>query len=132
MTHAITEGLRKFLSNAFPNLNVHSPINNGELSVPYVLLSSVAEDETIIGNHTWSISLDISVHTPAYEMGDSLSRAWASELFSLLAKDTTKISLNYSAANFLIYSLRHVSIEEPKTRNNEFVQRARFKIIAQF
>lgn len=51
-THSLTETTRRFLMEAKPDLAIHTPISNGELNTPYVLLSCVADDELIPGNNT--------------------------------------------------------------------------------
>ena len=58
--HSFTESLRAFLSEALQGIFVHTPVTNGELVLPYVLLTCTAEAERIPGNHTWECNLCIS------------------------------------------------------------------------
>lgn len=129
-THSLNETLRQFLADAFPTLAIHTPLNNGELKVPYVLISATADDELIARNNTWNLTLTVEVHSSAFDHPDSESREWATAVFQMLAQ--ARSSLNALAEDFVLYSILLTSIEEPSVKDNDFVQRAAFKVIAQY
>ena len=131
-THSITETTRRFLIEAKPGLAIHTPISNGELNTPYVLLSCVADDELIPGNNTWECSLTLALHSAALEEEETSMREQFSTLCALLGKRTTRESINGMAADFILYSLSLQSIEEPQTMDNDFIQTATFRVVVQF
>jgi len=131
-THTITETIRRFLMETMPEVTIHTPISNGELSSPYVLLSCVAEEELIPGNKTWECSLQVSMHSAALDEEDTAMRKQFTALCSVLGKKATREAINTSAPDFILYSLSLRSIEEPQTMENDFIQSATFRVVAQF
>lgn len=130
MTHSLNETLRQFLADNFPTLAIHTPLNNGELKVPYVLLAATADDELIARNNTWHMTLSVEVHSSAFDHTDKESRDWATAVFQTLAQ--ARSPLNALADDFFIYSILLSSVDEPEVKDNDFVQRAAFKVIVQF
>lgn len=131
-THTITETILHFLMEAKPGLTIHTPISNGELNTPYVLLSCVADDELIPSNNTWECSLTFALHSATLEEEETSMRKQFSTLCALLGKKTTRESINGMAPDFILYSLSLQSIEEPQTMDNDFIQTATFWVVVQF
>ena len=131
-THSINETLRRFLLEALPGVSIHTPVSNGELVAPYVLLSCVAEEELIPGNKTWECSLDVSLHYAAHDEAETTMREQFSSLCSTLGRKTTLEGVNKAAPDFILYSLSLRSIEEPQAQDNDFTQTATFRVVAQF
>ena len=78
--HSFTESLRAFLSEALQGIFVHTPVTNGELVLPYVLLTCTAEAERIPGNHTWECNLAVELHTSGEDVSDLSSREMLSAI----------------------------------------------------
>ena len=131
-THSIAETLRRFLLEALPGVSIHTPVSNGELVAPYVLLSCVAEEELIPGNKTWECSLDVSLHNAAHDEAETTMREQFSSLCATLGRKTSREAINEAAPDFILYSLSLRSIEEPQAQDNDFTQTATFRVVAQF
>ena len=131
-THSLTETIRRFLVAAMPDLAVHTPISNGELSTPYVLLSCIAEAEVIPGNDTWECSLEISLHSPAHDDSASTMREQFSAFCELLSRKTTIDAVNDIASDFVLYGLILNRIDEPQTQDDDFIQTATYRVVIQF
>ena len=131
-THSINETLRRFLLEALPGVSIHTPVSNGELVVPYVLLSCVAEEELIPGNKTWECSLEVSLHYAAHDEAETTMREQFSSLCATLGRKTSREAINEAAPDFILYSLSLRSIEEPQAQDNDFTQTATFRVVAQF
>ena len=131
-THSINETLRRFLLEALPGVSIHTPVSNGELVAPYVLLSCVAEEELIPGNKTWECSLDVSLHYAAHDEAETTMREQFSSLCATLGRKTSREAINEVAPDFILYSLSLRSIEEPQAQDNDFTQTATFRVVAQF
>ena len=131
-THSITETIRTCLLQIHPELEIHTPISNGELVAPYVLLSCVANEELIPGNRTWECSLVLSLHSAAHDEAETTMREQFSSLCATLGRKTTLEGVNKAAPDFLLYSLSLRSIEEPQAQENDFTQTATFRVVAQF
>ena len=131
-THSINETLRRFLVEALPGVSIHTPVSNGELVAPYVLLSCVAEEELIPGNKTWECSLDVSLHYAAHDEAETTMREQFSSLCATLGRKTSREAINEAAPDFILYSLSLRSIEEPQAQDNDFTQTATFRVVAQF
>ena len=131
-THSINETLRRFLLEVLPGVSIHTPVSNGELVAPYVLLSCVAEEELIPGNKTWECSLDVSLHYAAHDEAETNMREQFSSLCATLGRKTSREAINEAAPDFILYSLSLRSIEEPQAQDNDFTQTATFRVVAQF
>lgn len=131
-THSLTETIRHFLMEMMPEVTIHTPISNGELSTPYALLSCVAEEELIPGNNTWEYSMELSLHSSAHDEEDTSMREQFSSLCALLGKKSTLETVNEAASDFILYSLSLRGIEEPQTQDNDFIQTATFRVVIQF
>ncbi len=131
-THSINETIRRFLMETMPEVTIHTPISNGELSSPYVLLSCVAEEELIPGNNTWEYSMELSLHSAAHDEEETSMREQFTTLCALLGKKATRESVNKVASDFILYSLSLQGIEEPQTHDNDFIQTATFRVVIQF
>ena len=131
-THSITETIRSCLLQNYPELAIHTPVSNGELVAPYVLLSCVAEEELIPGNKTWECSLDVSLHYAAHDEAETTMREQFSSLCATLGRKTSREAINEAAPDFILYSLSLRSIEEPQAQDNDFTQTATFRVVAQF
>ena len=115
-----------------PEVTIHTPISNGELSSPYVLLSCVAEEELIPGNNTWEYSMELSLHSAAHDEEETSMREQFSTLCALLGRKTSRVAINEAAPDFILYSLSLRGIEEPQTQDNDFIQTATFRVVIQF
>jgi len=131
-THSLTETTRRFLMESKPSLSIHTPISNGELSSPYVLLSCVAEEELIPGNNTWEYSMELSLHSAAHDEAETSMREQFTTLCALLGRKTSRVAINEAAPDFILYSLSLRGIEEPQTQDNDFIQTATFRVVIQF
>lgn len=131
-THSINETMRRFLMEAMPEVTIHTPISNGELSTPYVLLSCVAEAELIPGNNTWEYSMELSLHSAAHDEAETSMREQFTTLCALLGRKTSRVAINEAAPDFILYSLSLRGIEEPQTQDNDFIQTATFRVVIQF
>ncbi len=131
-THSINETMRRFLMEAMPEVTIHTPISNGELSTPYVLLSCVAEAELIPGNNTWEYSMELSLHSAAHDEAETSMREQFTTLCALLGRKTSRVDINEAAPDFILYSLSLRGIEEPQTQDNDFIQTATFRVVIQF
>lgn len=131
-THTITETIRRFLMETMPEVTIHTPISNDELSSPYVLLSCVAEEELIPGNNTWEYSMELSLHSAAHDEAETSMREQFSTLCALLGRKTSRVAINEAAPDFILYSLSLRGIEEPQTQDNDFIQTATFRVVIQF
>ena len=131
-THSITETIRTCLLQIYPELEIHTPISNGELVAPYVLLSCVADEELIPGNRTWECSLVLSLHSAAHDEAETTMREQFSSLCTTLGKKTTRESVNEAAPDFILYSLSLRNSEEPQAQENTFIQTAILRIVVQF
>lgn len=131
-THTITETIRRFLMETMPEVTIHTPISNGELSSPYVLLSCVAEEELIPGNNTWEYSMELSLHSSAHDEAETSMREQFTTLCALLGRKTSRVAINEAAPDFILYSLSLRGIEEPQTQDNDFIQTATFRVVIQF
>lgn len=130
--HSFTESLRAFLSEALQGIFVHTPVTNGELVLPYVLLTCTAEAERIPGNHTWECNLAVELHTSGEDVRDLSSREMFSVICRTLQARKTRQQLDDSAADFQLYSISLRTIEEPQTLDNNFIQSATFRVVLQF
>ena len=130
--HSFTESLRAFLAEALPDIPVHTPVNTGELVVPYLLLSCIAETERIPGNHTWECTLSVALHTSGDDQGDTASRELFGQICRMIGNPRTRDRLNKSGQDFSLYALALRSIEEPLTSENNFIQSATFRVVIQF
>ena len=124
--------MRRFLMEAMPEVTIHTPISNGELSTPYVLLSCVAEAELIPGNNTWEYSMELSLHSAAHDEAETSMREQFTTLCALLGRKTSRVDINEAAPDFILYSLSLRGIEEPQTQDNDFIQTATFRVVIQF
>lgn len=132
-THSITETIRCFLLETVPDgLFVHTPISKGELVLPYVLLNCVADSELIPGNKTWECTMEVSLHSAAYDEKETSMREQFAALCSLLEEKRTLKAINEAASDFILYSLSLKGIEEAQAQENNFIQTARFRVILQF
>ena len=131
-THTITETIRRFLMETMPEVTIHTPISNGGLSSPYVLLSCVAEEELIPGNNTWEYSMELSLHSAAHDEAETSMREQFTTLCALLGRKTSRVAINEAAPDFILYSLSLRGIEEPQTQDNDFIQTATFRVVIQF
>lgn len=131
-THSIAETIRSCLLQNYPELVIHTPVSNGELVAPYVLLSCVAEEELIPGNKTWECSLDVSLHYAAHDESETTMREQFSSLCATLGRKVSREAINEAAPDFILYSLSLRSIEEPQAQDNDFTQTATFRVVAQF
>lgn len=129
-THSVNETLRFCLSKAFPELAIQTPLNAEELTLPYILLSSTAEEECITRNNTWRFSLSLEIHTSAYDTPDTEGRKLASLVLQYLAQCGD--DLNRSAPDFYVYSIQAEAVDEPQAQDKDFIQRATFRLIVQF
>lgn len=131
-THSITETIRTYLLQLYPVLAIHTPISNGELAAPYVLLTCIAEVELIPGNRTWECTLELSLHSSAIEEAEISMREQFSSLCTILGKKTTLESVNEASPDFILYRMSLRSVEDPQTHENNFIQTATFRIVVQF
>ena len=129
-THSVNETLRFCLGKAFPELAIQTPLNAEKLSLPYILLSSTAEEECITRNSTWRFSLSVEIHTSAYGTPDTEGRRLATLVLQYLAMCTG--DLNKVAEDFYVYSVQLESVDEPQVQETDFIQRATFRLIIQF
>ena len=131
-THSIAEHVRSILTERMPNVTIYTPINNVELSEPYLLLSCTADEELISGNGTWECTLEAKfTHSGYVESLNEMRRAFA-ELCSWIANKEALNRINELAPDFILYHISLRGIEEPEANGNSFNQSASFRVVVQF
>lgn len=130
--HALTEALRLYLTEELPEATIHTPVNCGELAVPYVLVSSSGASELIAGNHAWELTIAVELRTSAYDTPEEGSRDLFSKACSVLTVPTAHRRIEECGHGFYLYALRLQTLEEPVVDGNDFTQQASFRAVVQY
>lgn len=130
--HSFHELLREVMQEKFPKIAVRTPVRTGELATPYLILTCTGEALLVPGNNTWECSLAVELHTNAYDNPGADSRDIFSRICRTIAEKATKKSLNERASDFYVYSLAQRSLDEPSTEDNDFIQRANYRLVIQY
>lgn len=130
--HSFHELLRELMQEEFPQISIRTPVRTGELATPYLLLTCTGEEPLIAGNNTWECTLAVELHTTAYDNPGADSRDMFSRICRAIGEKSMKKSLNERAGDFYVYSLSQRSLDEPSTEDNDFIQRANYRVILQY
>lgn len=130
--HSFTENLKLCLEDVFTGTRIHTAVTEEERERPYVLLSLVANEEKILRNHTWDCELSVSLYTNAHDAtGPDMQRLF-SELCSCITRASLQDAMNEKAADFYLYRLSLLAVDEPMPEEDNFIQTARFRALIQF
>ena len=130
--HSLTETLRRHLVERLPGLAVHTPLDNGELLLPYALVEATADSERVPGNGTWEMSVSLELHTNAHEQDGEEAHYSGADLVRVLCAAGARKALNEVAEDFYLYSLKLSSLSPAEVQDDSFVQHAEFRAVVQF
>ena len=130
--HSFSETLKQVLVDTHPELQLYLPIEDGERVYPYVLITVTADEERILKNHTWECSLDVQLHTNAYDLEGVSARRYFSQLCAEIEKPELRLLLNDAASDFYLYRIALLTVDEPQVQDETFIQSARFRVLLQF
>lgn len=130
--HSVTETLRRFMAERLPGLAVQTPLDNGELLLPYVLVHVTADSEKVVGNGTWDMSVSLELHTNAHEQGGEEARYSGADVVRVLCAAGARKDINEAAEDFFLYSLKLAALDRAEVQDDSFVQHAEFRAVVQF
>lgn len=130
--HSVTETLRRHLVERLPGLAVHTPLDNGELLLPYALVEATADSERVPGNGTWDMTVSLELHTNAHEQDGEEARYSGADVVQALCAAGARKALNEVAEDFYLYSLKLSSLSPAEVQDDSFIQRAEFLAVVQF
>ncbi len=133
-TPSFLAAVRAALAEAMPGLDVRPHISTDEVNraAPYVVLTATAEQELVRGNHTWELDLAVELHANAYELPGAEQQQLFRTLCSTFNKPQFTETLNTTATDFYLYSLRLQAIDEPRQEDKSHIQAARLRGIIQY
>ena len=130
--HSLTETLRHFLEERLPGLSVRTPLDNGELALPYALVEATADTERVPGNGTWEMSVSLELHTNAHEQDGEEARYSGADVVQALCAAGARKDINEVAGDFYLYSLKLATLDRAEVQDDSFVQHAEFRAVVQF
>ena len=123
---------RRHLVERLPGLAVQTPLDNGELLLPYVLVHVTADSEKVVGNGTWDMSVSLELHTNAHELDGEEARYSGADVVQALCAAGARKALNEAAEDLYLYSLKLAALDRAEVQDDSFIQHAEFRAVVQF
>ena len=130
--HSLTETLRRHMVERLPGLAVHTPLDNGELLLPYALVEATADSERVPGNGTWDMTVSLELHTNAHEQDGEEARYSGADVVQALCAARAREDINEAAGDFYLYSLKLTALDRAEVQDDSFIQHAEFRAVGQF
>ncbi len=131
--HSFAVSLRNVLSSVHQDIHVFVPVSTEyRIEYPYLLLNLTTDEERIPRNDTWSCTLEVQLHTNAYDVGGVSARDAFSRVCDELETPELRKAVNNVAEDFYLYRMALVSVDEPQVQDDVFTQSARFRVLLQF
>lgn len=119
--HSLTETLRRHLVERLPGLAVHTPLDNGELLLPYALVEATADSERVPGNGTWDMTVSLELHTNAHEQDGEEARYSGADVVQALCAAGARKGINEAAVDFYLFSQKLAALDRTEVQEDSFV-----------
>lgn len=129
--NALITIIQSKLQDAFSELSVLTQYDMEERESPYLLIESEALTERIKGNNTWEWELILTLSMNAHDTSKEQFSKLCGELSQFISTQLTPLQLNAEKRNYLIYSLRLISMTPPSVNEEKLSQAFTLNLLIQ-